>query len=261
MTTMRSRLALVLLCGLACDAKSETKREDKSGEKAATVAKQGGAPPETKPETKPEAKPEVLPAAKPVTKPEAKSDAEASDAPAPAAGPAGLVAPAERPAGVPADWQRVSGDVWSFWVPADWKVLDYQPGDGGTGDKGDKIAEAQRSEGGMPIASLGCVMRSDLGMPTAMAELEPKALARAKGDAKKHAATSSTVEVEHPEGPQKALQIEYQSSGDGTLVLERWAVSQRALGLSCSDQSGSTKAQDRKILETVLGSLRWIVGD
>jgi len=174
--------------------------------------------------------------------------------------PPDSLAPTARPTDVPADWQRVAGDVWSFWVPMDWKVDDFKPADGGTGDKGDKIAAAPTKEQGMDVATLSCWIRSDLNLPTEPAAMQKEALERAKGVAKKHEAKAEPVKVEHDDGPRDAYRVEYAATGDGTLVRERWTVSQRALALVCTDETGKGAPEDTKTLETVLGSLRWAPG-
>lgn len=262
-------LTMVLAAALACDSGDAGKGERKADEKAKAAAK-----------VKDDAKAKAH--AMPVTdaKAEAKADAKAEPPEADAkaletnaqdtntpkndtAGdvPPDSLAPTVRPKDVPEDWQRVAGDVWSFWVPKDWKITDVKPSDGGSGDKGDKQAEAQRSEGGMAISSLSCWVRSDQGLPTKMPDLKKKTLEQAKADAKTHEAKATDVKVEHDEGPQEAVQIEYAASGDGTRVIERWGISARALGLICSDESGKPNPADRKILDTAIGSLRWTVGD
>jgi hypothetical protein len=108
---------------------------------------------------------------------------------------------------------------------------------------------------------LSCWIRSDQGLPTRAADLKTEAVKRAKNDAKKHEAKATDVKVEHDEGAQDAVHIEYASSGDGTQVIERWAISARALGLVCSDQSGKKDPADRKILDTAIASFRWTVGE
>lgn len=231
---------------------------------------EGGTPGATPAAKTAEAKPDAAP--RPETKAELKADARAEphgdkakaldtnaqDTNTPKNDTAGDVppdslAPTARPKDVPENWQRVAGDVWSFWTPADWKVEDFKPADGGTGDKGDKIASAP----GKDAATLSCWIRSDQNLPTESKAMQDEAVERAKGVAKKHDAKSEVVKVEHDDGPKDALHVEYASAGDGTLVRERWAVSQRTLALVCTDESGKGAAADQATIRKVLDSLRW----
>jgi hypothetical protein len=246
---------LLLATLLACDsgdakgkADAKTKTDAKTDAKAKADAKaKFDAPPETP------AQPKPSPDAKADSKADAKADSKAEPAPTPATPtPA---APA-RPADVPADWQPVVGDAWSFWVPASWKVEDFAPGDGGTGDKGDKIADAARVEAGMAISSLSCRVRSDLPLPTKLADLELAMIDRAKKDAKKHEVKAAIVKVDHDGTEREAVHLEYKAIGDGTLVFERWTLSSRPLGIVCTDESKSG-GDDPKILATALASFRW----
>jgi hypothetical protein len=173
--------------------------------------------------------------------------------------PPDSIAPTTRPKGVPDDWQRVTGDVWSFWVPKDWAVTDVKEDDGTT--KGDKSARRSRTESGVEVSDLSCTVHSQEALPTKDAELKKEAETRAKAAAKKHEVKSTTVKLELDEGTQDVLQLEYDATGDGTLVLERWLVTKRPLALVCSDESGTKDAANRKILETALDSLRWVVGE
>jgi hypothetical protein len=164
--------------------------------------------------------------------------------------PPDSTAPIARPKDVPEDWQRVAGDVWSFWVPKAWTVAEVKTTEG-TG-KGDKSATLER---------LQCAVRSNDGMPTEWAALNVKAIDRAKAAASKQKVLANITKVEHDAGAQEALQLEYTASSDDTLVLERWTTSQRALALVCTDKSPTKDPANRKNLDTTMGSLRWTVGD
>ena len=168
-------------------------------------------------------------------------------------------APTARPKDVPEDWQRVAGDVWSFWVPKDWTVEDVKAEDGST--KGDKSARLETKQNEVVVSNLSCVMRSNEGLPAKFPAMTMDALDRAKAAAKKQKVKTSVLKVEHDAGPQDALHIEYEATGDGTLVLERWATGQRALELRCTDESGKKDPANRKILDAALASLRWTVPD
>jgi hypothetical protein len=160
---------------------------------------------------------------------------------------------------VPADWQPVHGDSWSFWAPPEWKVGPFVL-EAGKGHATDKEADADRTENGAPVSSLHCRIYSDSGLPADLAGLRSLAKKRAEDDARGRSVKLKELTVAHPSGPQKALQIEYRSTGDGTLVLERWFVAARASSLMCSDQSGRRAPEERAILEAILASLRWTPG-
>jgi len=173
--------------------------------------------------------------------------------------PPDSTAPTARPQDVPEDWQRVAGDVWSFWVPKDWTVADVKT-EGGGSTTSDKSATLERKEGDVVVSSLSCAVRSHDGLPTEPAAMKTAALDRAKAAAKKKEVLANVVKVDHEAGPQDAIQVEYHATGDGTLVIERWGLSQRALALVCTDESGKQDPADRKLLDTAIASLRWTTG-
>jgi hypothetical protein len=232
---------------------SKERQEKADAAKAGRAAKT-----EAKANAKAEAKPEP-----PVA--DAKAlDTNAQDTNTPKNDTAGEIppdsmAPTARPKDVPEDWQRVTGDVWSFWVPKDWAVTDVKSDDGS--GKGDKSARRSRTESGVAVSDLSCTMRSDPTMPTKPAAMKVEAMDRAKKNAKGQKVKAAIMKVELDAGPQDVLHVEYAATGDGTLAIERWVVSARPLGLMCSDESGTKDPANRKILDTALDSLRWVVGE
>ena len=126
---------------------------------------------------------------------------------------------------------------------------------------GDKWASDERIEEGVELSFLSCMLDSHDGLPTEPAALKKEALELAKVAATKREAKAVDVKVEHDDGPRDALQIETRAAVDGTLVLERWAISRRALALRCLDETGADEPANRKILDTALHSLRWTAGD